>query len=77
MGVRISKDFWVEVLHTIVYVINSSPNTSITLKTLIDKWIRQNINFSNLRSFECATYANIKKGVLVYVIGLPRMGEGL
>lgn len=49
---------------TIVYLMNRSPNTTIELKTLMEKWTNQVLDFNNLRSFGCVAYPHIKEDKL-------------
>lgn len=60
-GVGLSKDFCVEALHIVAYVINTSPNTIIDLKTLMNWWGRYVIDYNNLKIFGCDVYAHTKE----------------
>lgn len=39
-GVSISKDFQAKAIHIAAYVVNKSPNNSIELKTLMERWTK-------------------------------------
>lgn len=49
----LSKQFWAEVVMTTVYLINKSPCTVIEMKTPMEKWTGEPVNYGNLRIFRC------------------------
>ncbi|CAA7396466.1 unnamed protein product [Spirodela intermedia] len=57
--VGLSKDFWVEAIHTTFYLVNKSPSTVIELKILEEVWFGSLIDYSHLRIFYCSVYAHV------------------
>jgi hypothetical protein len=55
-----AKSFWEEVVKTTCYVINRSPSTTIDLKTLMEMWIRNPVDYSSLLVFGCPMYVMYK-----------------
>ena len=51
LNTRLPKMFWVEVVNTVVYLINRSPCSAINFKVPEEVWTRRLVNKCNLRIF--------------------------
>ena len=59
-----SRDFWTEATHTACYIINRSPASALSMKTLEEMWTGRPADYSILRIFGCPAYAYVKDGKL-------------
>ncbi|KAI5672321.1 hypothetical protein M9H77_12685 [Catharanthus roseus] len=57
----VPKPFWGEVVSTAIYLINSSPSTTINFKTPLELWSGEPPNLSNLRVFGCDSCSHQKE----------------
>ena len=53
--------FWVDVVDTIVYLINKVPSSTLDGGILEEAWIGKNVNYSFLRTFGCEAFVHIEK----------------
>ena len=53
--------FWVDVVDTIVYLINIGPSSSLDGGILEEAWIGKKENYSFLKTFGCEAFAHINK----------------
>ena len=60
--VSLPKEFWVEVVNTVSYLVNRSPSTTIDFKTPQEVWYDTSFDYSSLRIFDCPTYAHVNDG---------------
>ncbi len=51
--------FWVEVVTTIVYIMNRTPTTTIHGMTPKEKFIGKKLDISHLKVFGCITYVHV------------------
>lgn len=54
------KVFWVEVVTTTAYLINSCPSTTLVMKTPMEVRSGQLASYENLRVSRCTTYARFR-----------------
>ena len=52
----LTKSFWVEAVNTTCYVINRSNSTAIELKTPMEMWTGEPVDYSNLHIFGSPAY---------------------
>jgi hypothetical protein len=60
----LSRKFWAEAASTACHLINCSPSTAISKKTLIEVWSGSPYDYSQLRVFGCTAYAHVDNGKL-------------
>ena len=58
---NLPQGFWVEALHTAVYLINRSPNTKLDFKIPEEAWTGRKLSYKQLRTFGCEAYAHVPK----------------
>jgi len=51
--------FWVEVVATIVYIMNQTPTATVHGMTLEEKFTSKKPNVSHLTMFSCITYVHV------------------
>jgi hypothetical protein len=56
---KMPSEFWGEVVHTAVYLLNRAPTRSLEGKTPYEAWHRKKPNVGHLRTFACM--AHVKK----------------
>ncbi|KAG8492522.1 hypothetical protein CXB51_009769 [Gossypium anomalum] len=61
---NLPKSFWAEAASTACFLINRSPSVAIEKKTPQEVWSGNPANYSDLKIFECPTYAHIDNGKL-------------
>jgi hypothetical protein len=54
-------DLWVDVVDTIVYLINKRPSSSLDGRISEDSWIGKKVNYSFLNTFDCESFVHIDK----------------
>ncbi|GJW07407.1 gag-pol polyprotein [Tanacetum coccineum] len=52
----LGKSFWAEAVNTACYVINHSPSTAVELKTPMEMWTKNPVNYSDLHIFGSPVY---------------------
>lgn len=65
---NLSKQFWVEVVTTIAYLINRSPLSALNFKTPQEIQSGKSPDLSNLRIFGCPACAHISQGKLEHTV---------
>ena len=60
----LSKEFWVEVVNSICYLLNRSSSIPINCRTLEEVWFSSLFNYTNFRIFCCLAYAHVNEGKL-------------
>lgn len=60
IGIRLSKDFWEEIMKILAHLMKRSPSSAINFLTPTGKWSGHQLDFKNVKAFGCATYAQIK-----------------
>ena len=53
--------FWVNVVHIVVYLINRGPSSSLDGSILEEAWIGKKVNYSFLRTFSCESFVHINQ----------------
>jgi len=55
------KQFWAEVVNTVVYILNQSPMKAVLNKTPYEAWFNRKPNVDHFRVFGCIAYSQIPK----------------
>ena len=58
---RFILQFWVDVVDTVVYIINRGPSSSLYGHILEEEWIGKKVNYSFLKPFGCEAFVHINK----------------
>ena len=56
----LNKSFWAEAVSTACYLVNRSPATAIDLKTPIEVWSGNPVDYTNMKVFGCPAYYHIR-----------------
>lgn len=59
--VKLSEEFWAEVVDTACYLINRSPSVPLGFDIPEKVWSGKNISYSHLRVFSCLAYVHVPK----------------
>ena len=59
LHVRLSLNIWVEVINTIVYLINRGPSTPLGCGILEEAWTDKKVSYSFLKTFSCEAFVHI------------------
>nr|GEW86559.1 retrotransposon protein, putative, Ty1-copia subclass [Tanacetum cinerariifolium] len=62
---NLDKDFWVEAVATVAYLINRSPHRSLDDNIPKILWSCNSVDYSNLKVFRCPIYVHVNEGKLV------------
>ena len=82
INVGLPKSFWGEAVAIACYLINRCPSQSIGLKTPMEMWTGQLVDYSHLKVFGCLAYAYYKQDKLdpralkCIFIGYPERVKG-
>lgn len=59
LNAGLPKQFWVEVVNTVAYLINKGPLVSIGCRLPKEAWTEKEVKLSHLRIFGCISYVHI------------------
>ena len=60
-GPTIALQFWVDVVDTVVYLINRGPSISLDGGVLEEAWRGKKVKYSFLKPFGCEAFVHINK----------------